>query len=320
MTGWCGGSPAIDPLLVTRFAAALDRLNPAGGAIGLAVSGGPDSMALLLLAHAAIPGRFAVATVNHGLRPAAADECALVAAACAARGIDCAALRVTVAPGNVQQQARLARYRKLSEWAGSQGLAQVATAHHADDQAETLLMRLNRGSGVAGLAGVRERGAIGGCALIRPLLGFRRAELATIVAEAGVAVAHDPGNEDDRFDRARIRKALADAHWLDPLALARSAAHLADADAALDDFAQRLRGELVVCGGSAIRLKPAGPRAVLLRLVARIIADIGTGARGAEIARLVERLQAGEAGNLGGVLASVEGAEWLFRPEPPRRA
>ena len=206
--------------LAARFGEALDRLWPEGGRLGLAVSGGPDSLAMLVLAEAAIPGQFEVATVDHGLRPESAAECAAVAEICAARGIDCAVLAVTVASGNIQARARAARYAALGEWAERRGLSAIATAHHADDQAETLLMRLNRGSGLAGLTGVREARFMPGSAvtLIRPLLGFRRHELAQVVEAAGLVPAQDPSNLDERYDRARIRRALAEMDWLDPVA------------------------------------------------------------------------------------------------------
>src|SRR5688500_5455850 len=196
---------APEPDLVARFAEALARLWPDGGRLGLAVSGGPDSLAMLLLAEAAIPGRFEVATVDHGLRPASAGECALVAQICADRAVPCSILQVTVAPGNVQNEARKARYAALTAWAEQRVLSAIATAHHADDQAETLLMRLNRGSGLSGLAGVREEGLLVGplfmCPVIRPLLHFRRSELAEVVARSGIAPIEDPSNSDDRFDR-----------------------------------------------------------------------------------------------------------------------
>ncbi len=308
--------------LVDRFALALRRLRPDGGRIGLAISGGPDSMAMLLLAHAAIPGEFEVGTVDHGLRAEAAAECALVERQCRGLGVECTILKVEVGGGNVQDAARLARYLGLGAWAEDHRLAAIVTAHHADDQAETLLMRLNRGSGLAGLAGVREASPFTGCKftvpVIRPLLGFRRAELERVIAAAGVAVAHDPSNCDLRFDRVRIRKAIADAHWLDPLAISRSAGHLADADEALEIFANFLQVDNVRREGSEFRVHPNLPRAVALRIVGRIIAELGCKPRGGEVARLIERLEAGEGGNLGGVLATVHGDEWLFRPEPPR--
>ena len=203
--------------------------------LGLAVSGGPDSLALLVLAHAALPGRVEAATVDHGLRPEAGAEAAEVARVCEALGVPHAILPVDVAPGNLQAEARMARYAALAEWVEERGLAALATAHQADDQAETLLMRLNRASGVAGLAGARARGRVPGTAipLLRPVLEWRRAELGDVVRGAGLTAAEDPSNSDDRFDRVRMRKALAEADWIDVDAVARSAAHLAEADDAL---------------------------------------------------------------------------------------
>lgn len=312
--------PAFQPL-VERFAKALGRLNPAEGRLGLAVSGGPDSMAMLLLAQAAISGRFEVATVDHGLRPEAADECAFVERVCAERGIPCAVLRVTVANGNIQAEAREARYAALADWAQGRGLAAVATAHHADDQAETLLMRLNRGSGVAGLAGVREQSVVPGSdvALIRPLLFFRRGELAQVVAACGVSPVLDPSNESDRFDRVRLRKELASVDWLDPLAMAASASHLADAEEALDWAARREWDQRVTVAGGEIRYAPQAPRAIALRIVERAVSELGGTPRGSAAARLLDALLAGEGGNVSGVLAQVRRGEWVFTPEPPRR-
>ncbi|MEQ1639906.1 MAG: tRNA lysidine(34) synthetase TilS, partial [Novosphingobium sp.] len=228
-----GALPPPDPALTARFAADLATLWRGDGRLGVAVSGGPDSLALLLLAHAALPGRVAAATVDHGLRAESAAEAGFVADVCARLGVPHAILQVELAKGNVQAEARAARYAALAGWIAAAGLAALATAHHADDQAETLLLRLNRGSGVAGLAGVRAKGLIPGTRLplLRPVLGWRRAELAKLVA--GLDAVQDPSNTDDRFDRARLRKALAGVDWLDASALAQSAAHLADADAAL---------------------------------------------------------------------------------------
>ena len=222
--------------------------------MGLAVSGGPDSLALLLLANAAFAGQVEAATVDHGLRAENADEAAVVAHICREMGVEHRVLRVEVAAGNLQAEARIARYTALAGWLEERKLAALATAHHGDDQAETLLLRLNRGSGVAGLAGVRARGVVPGTAipLLRPLLGWRRGELADIVAAAGLAPAQDPSNTDDRFDRARLRKVLARAGWLDIPALAASAAHLADADAALDWAARREWAETVSVEGLGI--------------------------------------------------------------------
>jgi len=315
-------SETVTPEQAERFSAALARLWPGGGRLGLAVSGGPDSLALLLLAHTAMPGRFAVATVNHGLRPEAAEECAMVAQVCADRGVDCATLEVKTGAGNLQAAARHARYEALAKWAEREELSALATAHHADDQAETLLMRLNRASGLSGLAGVRARGIVPGSRLplVRPLLAWRRGELTAIVSAAGLEPAQDPSNADDAYDRVRIRKALAGADWLDVRALAASAEYLADADECVQSMVEREWDERVsIGGGGAIRFEAGLPRAVTLRVVARIVEGFGSSARGGAIARLVDGLERGAGGNVAGVGASVEDGVWVFRPEAPRR-
>ncbi|MXO60879.1 tRNA lysidine(34) synthetase TilS [Altererythrobacter salegens] len=325
MTGTAKPSNAADAVSAAqsaRFAAAIGRLWPEGWKIGLAVSGGPDSLAMLLLARAAMPGGFEVATVDHGLRPEAKAEAEFVAQTCAALGIAHEVLRVEVAAGNVQEEARLARYAALADWAKDRGLAALATAHHADDQAETVLMRLNRGSGLAGLSGVRARGTAPGGTLpvLRPLLDWRRAELAEIVSAAGIEAVSDPSNADPRYDRVRMRSALAHADWLDVAAVAQSAAYLADANEALDWAFEREWNECVEIASGGVRYEPSAPRAIALRVVQRILAGFGASPRGGEVARLVDALAAGEAGTLGGVVARVEAGGWTFRPEPPRRS
>ena len=314
--------------LTARFVAALDALWPGflpntALRLGLAVSGGPDSLAMLLLAHEVLPGRIAAATVDHGLRAENADEAEMVAQVCRTLGVAHAVLPVTLASGNVQSQARTARYAALAEWAGEAGLAALATAHHADDQAETLLLRLNRGSGVAGLAGVRARGRVPGTQLplVRPLLGFRRAELGGVVAAAGVKAANDPSNQDDRFDRARLRKALGAADWLDVPALAASAAHLADADAALDWAAQREWTECVVSAPMGLVYRPQAPRAVALRVIARIVRELdGEEPRGGAAARVFQNLLARETCSIGELVARVTAEGWSFSKAPARRS
>ena len=315
-------STAIDPELVARFKAALDRLAPDGGKIGLAVSGGPDSMAMLLLAQEAIPGGFEVATVDHGLRPEAKDECALVVAACEERGVPCEVLTVEVGEGNVQAKAREARYAALAQWAKARDLSAVATGHHANDQAETVVMRLNRGVGLTGLGGIapwiqmlEPNDAI----VIRPVLAYLRTELASVVQAAGIPVCHDPSNENPDFERVRIRKALAEAGWLDAQMVRRCADHLRDADDAVWWASEMVWKERVRREGEALRFAVMGPRMVRLRIIGFAIRDFGGWSEGGDEARLLEKLERGEQANLGGVLASVDGDEWVFRPEPPRR-
>lgn len=290
--------------------------------MGLAVSGGPDSLALLLLARSALPGLVEAATVDHGLRPGSAEEAATVGEVCAALDVPHAVLAVVIDEGNLQAQAREARYAALAEWAAERGLAALATAHHADDQAETLLMRLNRGSGAAGLAGVRARGLTPGSQLpvLRPLLDWRRAELAEIVAAAELTAAADPSNRDDRFDRVRIRNALAEADWLDPPALARSAAHLADADAALDWAARREWTEEVARSPMGMIYRPRAPRAIALRVLARIVTELGgEEARGSAVARLFASLTARQPASIGVLVARPMPDGWHFTRAPVRK-
>lgn len=313
---------APDPQLTARFTADLAALWSGTGRLGLAVSGGPDSLALLLLARAALPDRIAAATVDHGLRPEAAQEAEMVARVCASLDVPHRTLRVEVPAGNVQSQARAARYAALAEWMEAEGLEALATAHHADDQAETLLLRLNRGSGASGLAGVRARGLVPNkrLPLVRPLLGWRRAELAGIVSAAGIDAAQDPSNLDDRFDRVRIRKALAGAGWLDVPALAQSASNLADADAALEWAAAREWSEAVTKGPMGLTYRPAAPRAIALRVLTRLVTELGGEApRGSAVARLFDSLVARQPASIGNLVARAMPDGWSFTKAPKRR-
>jgi tRNA(Ile)-lysidine synthase len=288
----------------------------------VAVSGGPDSLALLLLAQNALPGRVEAATVDHGLRPESADEAAMVAAVCADLGVPHVTHKVVVADGNLQSEARAARYAALAGWMEQRGLAALATAHHADDQAETLLLRLNRGSGVAGLAGVRARGQVPRTRLplLRPLLGWRRQDLGAIVIQAGLEPVHDPSNKAERFDRVRLRQALAGADWLDIEALAASAAHLADADAALDWAAAREWSECVRREPMGLTYRPQAPRAVALRVLARIVTELDGGeVRGSQLARLFESLLARQPASIGNLVARALPEGWSFTRAPQRR-
>lgn len=326
--------PAADPALtpsaeyVERFRAGLEAVWPEGaredGArLGLAVSGGPDSLALLLLAHAALPGRVEVATVDHGLRPESAREAADVARLCEQLVVPHVTLSVEVAAGNVQAEARAARYAAMARWVEERGLSALATAHHADDQAETLLMRLNRASGVAGLAGTRARGTVPETPipLLRPLLDWRRAELAEILRQAGVAAADDPSNGNDRFDRVRVRKALADADWLDVAAIAQSAAHIAEADAALEWMAALEWRSCVKKEPMGLKYRPQAPRAVALRVVARIVRELdGDEPRGGAVARLVDTLVEGRPSSIGNLVVRPNAGGWSFAKAPVRRA
>jgi len=316
------------PDLVSRFRLDLESVaGPDPARLALAVSGGPDSLALLLLAHAAFPERVKAATVDHGLRAEGAAEAEAVARLCGEIGVPHHSLAARVEPAGegLQAAARSARYAALAGWMDMEGLGLLLTAHHADDQAETLLMRLNRGSGVAGLAGVRAAGAVPGTGgrlrLCRPLLGWRRSELLAVVASAGVEAALDPSNADERFDRARLRRRLGEAPWLDPAALARSAALLAEAEAALDWAAGPLFAARAEAADEAVILRPNGlPPELLRRLVLRCLRQLAPGAkpRGEALAAFIARLEEGGTGTLCEVKGR-GGETWRFEPAPPRR-
>jgi len=304
---------------VERFRADLERLTKTEPArVGVAVSGGADSLALLLLAEAALPGRVEAATVDHGLRTGSDAEARFVAGLCAGLGIPHATLRpAEPIRGSLQAAARRARYALLEQWREERGLEAVLTGHHADDQAETLLMRLNRGAGLGGQSGIRPRFG----RVLRPLLGWRHAELAELVAEAGIEAVLDPANRDERFDRARIRRRLAGAPWLDPVALARSAGALAESDEALEWAAERLAGERISGGTDGLRLDVRDlPPELRRRLVLRVLRRMGSGGdpRGESVSRLLDALQSGGTATLAGVRCS-GGAPWRFEPAPRRR-
>lgn len=312
---------------VERFARDLASLAPEFDRLGLAVSGGPDSLGLLLLAHATFPGRVAAATVDHGLRPESASEARFVADLCASLGVPHALLtaQVDVTRASLQRAARVARYDALEAWMRSERLRLLATAHHIDDQAETLLMRLLRGSGVAGLAGVRARtafpGSRGDLMLIRPLLEWRRSELRTLVEAAGIAPIEDPSNQDPRFDRTQMRARLSEAEWIEAGALARSASALADADEALRWVASEIFETRVQERGDQLCFAHRGlPRELKRRTLLAILAAFEPAAtpRGQDMDRLLAALERGEIATLAGVKCS-GGAEWSFTRAAPRR-
>ena len=179
----------------------------------------------------------------------------------------------------IQERARKERYLLLGYWAEERGLDALVTAHHAEDQAETVMMRLARGAGIRGLAGIRPRSVSPGAhvRLVRPLLGWRRSELNQVCIAAGVSPVADPSNKDERFERVRVRRSLAALDWLDAGAVAQSATILADADAALD---WAMRGEwdrsVHEKRGSIIYRPSDVPAEIVRRIVARAIRRLAT--------------------------------------------
>lgn len=312
-----------DPEAVQRFAADLDALVEPNGRVGVAVSGGPDSLALLLLAASARPGLVEAATVDHSIRPKSRGEAEMVARLCGQIGIHHALLPAdSRAPAtNIQAWARSLRYRLLAGWASERDLKAVATAHHLDDQAETVLMRLARGSGVSGLAAIQPQLPLaGGIDLVRPLLGWQRAELARIPERAGLSPVADPSNADARFDRTRARALLEATDWLDPGRLAAAAANAADAETALGWVARREFEARSARDGDRISLDPSDlPRELRFRLLAEAIDRLGGEApRGPKLAAALDKLDAGETTTLAG-LKLEGGKRWRLSPAPSRK-
>ena len=314
-----------DAALVDRFRADLDVLSAPGERIGIAVSGGPDSLALLLLAAAVRPGLVEAATVDHDLRLGSADEAKFVASVCEKLGIRHAILAAhweEHPQTAIQERAREVRYRLLDDWLAERALKALLTAHHADDQAETMVMRLNRGGGLRGLAGMRPKARVPASnrPLLRPLLGWRRWELEAICAASGLRPVVDPSNSDDRFERVRVRYALKGAPWIDPELLAASASHLASADEALDWITESLALARVMDDSDALRIDaqelPAElQRRLLLHAFARFHAPEP---RGAELTRALASLASKKTVTLSG-LKLEGGPVWRISRAPARR-
>jgi tRNA(Ile)-lysidine synthase len=317
---------------VDRFRADLEKLT--GGPppkLGVAVSGGPDSLALLLLAAAAYPGRVEAATVDHGLRAEGAEEARQVAQICLGLLIPHIVLALSwpePPTNNFQAQAREGRYRLLGAWALERDLTFVATGHHVNDQAETILMRLARGSGVSGLAGARRVTPISSgeeaeapIRLIRPLLDRSREELGLIVSSAGLTPANDPANWDERFDRTRVRALLAKNPWLSPERLADAAAHLIEAEDALRWAASGLKSERICRRpDGSISLDPSElPREFQRRLLLEAFSHFtDCEPPGPKLNRLLDSLREGRGGTLAEVRV-LSGPTWRLDRAPPRR-
>ena len=301
----------------------------------LAVSGGPDSMALVHLARAFAAGlpdppRLIAATVDHGLRPGSRAEAEAVGGWCAALGIP---HRLLVWDGEkpatrLQERARAARYGLLAACARVEGADAILIAHHADDQAETVLFRLARGSGLAGLSGMAAVSTREGMTLGRPLLALTKADLVEICRAAHQPFVRDPSNTNARFARARLRRiaGLLSAEGLEMVTLTRLATRAARADAALaiatEDLAKAMSEQ-----GDARALADA-PEELAVRWLVREVTALCDGRaprldRAEALAlRLRAALRAGESlvASLGGLVLRLDKAGKLcFLWEQDRR-
>jgi tRNA(Ile)-lysidine synthase len=317
-------------------------------ALVLAVSGGPDSIALMWLAarwrRAISRGpRLIAVTVDHGLRPEAAREARDVKRLAKTLDLAHRTLRWSGAKPKtgLPAAARDARYRLLAKAARATGAAHVLTAHTRDDQAETVLMRMARGSGIAGLAAMARQSQRDGVMLVRPLLHVPKARLVATLNKARIGFADDATNRDTSFTRPRLRAimpALA-AEGFDARNLARLASRLARANAALElltDGAERylaLGERNPRHAGFDANAFAALAEEIRVRLLLRRIDRVGhegpaelgkveallaaLDRAGAETAGVESRIRLKQ--TLAGALVSLDDGRIRIEPAPPRR-
>jgi tRNA(Ile)-lysidine synthase len=305
------------PVSSAEFAALMAPLGPFGRApiLVAAVSGGPHSLALALLAHrwaTARGGRLLAVVCDHGLRAESATEAAAVAAMLTGQGIAALVVALGLAGGPaMQDRARAARLGALLGVCAKEGAPWLLLGHHRADQAETVLLRALAGSGADGLAGMAPARAEPEALLLRPLLGLAPARLEAVLAEAGLIPVRDPSNDDSRFDRVRLRAALADPAGEGPAiaALAEAASRFA---ARRRIARQALAARLAACatlheeGFARLDLVALGQDGVAVAVLGTLLRLIG-GQPFPPAAAAVARLLARGEGSLGGAVLRRDG-------------
>lgn len=280
--------------------------------IAVAVSGGADSMALAILTDMWVRengGAVTALIIDHGLRSEAAAEARLTVRRLENRGIPSQVLKWQGAKpvSGVQAAARHARYSLLDTWCRENGVLHLAVAHHADDQAETFLMRLKRGSGPDGLAAMQPVRELRSCRLLRPLLGFPKARLVATLRAKGLDWVEDPSNRNEKYARTAVRAALSEA-GRDSEALIIASGRFARARRALEaTTADWLARNADLHPAGYLKLATGAWRAadeeIRLRILARAARSIGGKAFVPDIRaleRLASKLEDGIGATLGG--------------------
>jgi tRNA(Ile)-lysidine synthase len=309
--------------------------------IVLAVSGGSDSTALMWLAarwrkRVKTGPKLVAVTVDHGLRRQSAAEARAVKALATSLGVEHVTMRWTGAKPStgIPAAARDARYTLLERAARKAGARCILTAHTLDDQAETFFIRMSRGSGLAGLAGMAHVSLRGHVSIVRPLLDQPKSRLIATLEKARVPFADDPTNRDTAFARPRWRKLIPELaqEGINPRSIARLALRLARADEALDIVADRAEGALVQGVGNRQLIEAAAfltlPDEVALRLLHRAIDRAGYEgpAELGKVEVLLDEVVGAAAANvrsfrrtLAGALIEVGRGTITIAPAPPRR-
>lgn len=280
--------------------------------LAVAVSGGADSMALAVLVDGwckAQGGRISALIVEHGLRLESAAEATLTAARLGRLGIESHILAWTgqKPKTGVQSAARQARYDLLDRWCRTRGVLHLLTGHHADDQAETFLMRLGRGSGPDGLAAMAAVRELTACRVLRPLLDFPKVRLQSTLRAKGVDWVEDPSNTDPKYARSRVRQTMT-ASDADVVGIVQATRRYARVRAALESHTSTWLARHAVLDQAGFIILEQGAfqrvdEEIRLRVIGRTAMAVGGRTYPLQIAAL-ERLAATLAGGQGATLGS----------------
>jgi tRNA(Ile)-lysidine synthase len=317
--------------LKTEVALCLEKLfgDARPARLGIAVSGGGDSVALLHCltdwGKASGVGLHTV-TVDHGLRQSAAEEIGQVKKLCDSLGISHDVLVWTGwrGDGNLQDAARRARYGLMAQWADKKAICDIALGHTLDDQAETVLMRLARGSGVDGLSGMSASRVAHGVSWLRPLLAIRREDLRSYLRDNEIPWSEDPSNDDTRFARIRTRQALKvlEPLGITPERLADTATRMAAARQVLERATYAAAKEIANVSAGAVHLRQnplfqlaAETRRRLIVHSLCWVAGADYPPRRAALKDLEDVMTARKTATLHGCLISVDGDDCLFSRE-----